>query len=386
MYPFVMRAAYFLLFLILFFYAIITAKDFLAPIAFGLLLASLIFPICRLFCRIGIPKGLSIFISIIIMGVFFTGVSIFFVNEISNLAGDFPTLKEKALENVNEVSVWIEDKFGVAISKQKDWLNTQISDLFSSSSEMMNNFVDAAAGTIFKVLIIPVFMFYLLFYRERFQFFVMRVVPDHEKQRADKILSEISFVSQRYLGGAFVVVLILSFINSVGLSIIGLRYAILFGVISAFFNFIPYFGTWIGAVFPFTFALLTGDSPNMALYVLLLFAAVQFTENNVLTPNITGGYVRLNPFITILALIAGGMVWGVAGMLLVIPFIASIKIIFENFEQTSALAFVLARPESEPYSRRVRKIKAFLFGKSKAELKEEKRKKLDRTVDDNDKE
>jgi predicted PurR-regulated permease PerM len=134
----------------------------------------------------------------------------------------------------------------------------------------------------------------------------------------------------------------------------------LFGVISAFFNFIPYFGTWIGAFFPFMFALLTGDSPNLALWVLAFFALIQFIENNILTPNITGGYVRLNPFITILGLIAGGMVWGVAGMLLVIPFLASLKIVFENFDSTKALAFILARPENEPYQKRVDIIKRFL--------------------------
>jgi predicted PurR-regulated permease PerM len=167
------------------------------------------------------------------------------------------------------------------------------------------------------------------------------------------------------MGGATVVVLILSVLNSLGLYIIGLKFAILFGVISALFNYIPYFGTWIGAFFPFMFALLTGDSPRLAIGVFLLFLIIQFTENNILTPNITGGYVRLNPFVTILALIAGAMVWGVAGMLLIIPFIASLKIIFDHFESTKPLAFILARPENDAYWRRVKKIKSLLKGKEK---------------------
>ena len=144
-----------------------------------------------------------------------------------------------------------------------------------------------------------------------------------------------------------------------------MKYAILFGVVSAFFNFIPYFGTWIGAFFPFMFALLTGDSPNLALWVLAFFALIQFTENNILTPNITGGYVRLNPFITILALIAGSMVWGVAGMLLAIPIIASLKIIFENFESTKPIAFLLERPESSALQERNDTIKKFFCFKNK---------------------
>jgi len=359
-----MRASYFLLFLILSVFIIIIAKNFLVPIAFGMLIASLLYPICRIGCKIGLPRGLAIFITIILMMVFFAGISTFFVGEISTLMADFPALKVKAIHNVSEVSIFIEETFGIQTSSQKDWLKDQVNDLFTSGNQVMNGVLNATAGTFFKIFIMPVFVFYLLFYRERFHFFVMRIVPQDEKKRANKILDEVSFVSQRYLGGAFIVVLILSVLNSLGLFIVGVKYAILFGVISAIFNFIPYFGTWIGAFFPFTFALLTGDSPNLALGVLILFAIIQFTENNILTPNITGGYVRLNPFITILALIAGGMVWGVAGMLLVIPFIASLKIVFENFESTKALAFLLGRPENDAYMRRVTKIKAIMRGKN----------------------
>jgi predicted PurR-regulated permease PerM len=366
-YPFVIRATYFMLFIILSTFTVIIAKNFLVPVAFGMLIASLLYPVCRTLCKLGLHRGLSIFITIILMMVFFAGISTFFVGEISTLAADFPALKVKAIHNVNEVSVFIENTFGIETVSQKNWLKDQVNNLFTSSNQVMSGVLNATAGTFFKIFIMPVFVFYLLFYRERFHFFIMRIVPHEEKKRTNKILDEISFVSQRYLGGAFIVVLILSVLNSLGLYIVGVKYAILFGVIAAIFNFIPYFGTWIGAFFPFTFALLTGDSPNLALGVLILFAIIQFTENNILTPNITGGYVRLNPFITILALIAGGMVWGVAGMLLVIPFIASLKIVFENFESTKALAFLLARPENDSYMRRVRKIKSIMRGKNREE-------------------
>jgi cupin superfamily acireductone dioxygenase involved in methionine salvage len=75
--------------------------------------------------------------------------------------------------------------------------------------------------------------------------------------------------------------------------------------------------------------------------------------------------VRLNPFITILALIAGSMVWGVAGMLLAIPIIASLKIIFENFESTKPIAFLLERPESSALQKRIDTIKKFFGFKNK---------------------
>jgi len=361
-----MRATYFLLFVILFVYSLILAKAFLVPLSFGLLFSSLIYPVCRFLCKLGLHKRLSIFISIILMGFFFAGVSILVVSEISALAANFPELKAKAIKNINEVALYIQEVYGIETASQKFWLKEQIEVWFSAGSKMMNDALNATAGTIFKLFIIPVFVYYLLFYNDRFHFFILRAVPDKDKYRTNKILTEISFVSQRYFGGAFVVVLILALLNSVGLYIIGVKYAILFGVISALCNFIPYFGTWIGSFFPITFALLFGDSPDLAVWVFVFFAVVHFIESNVLTPNITGGYVRLNPFFTILGLLAGGMVWGVSGMLLVIPFMASLKIIFENFDSTQILAFLIGRPESELYNNPLRKIKA-IFAKKKTE-------------------
>jgi predicted PurR-regulated permease PerM len=358
-FPFVARATYFLVFVMLLFVVLIVARNFLIPVAFGLLLSSLLYPFCRFLCRLGLPKGLSIFISILVMMIFFGGLSVIFVNEIARLSDDFPDIKTKALENINDVSQYIEDSFGVGVEWQKNWLKERVNNLFASGSDFLNKLLNATAGTLFKVLLMPVFTFYILFYQERFKQFILKKVKKDKQAVAGKILTEMSFVSQRYFGGAFVVVVILTFVNTAGLYIIGLKYPILFGVISAFLNFIPYFGTWIGAFFPFMFAVFTGDTPSLAISVLILFGIVQFVENNILTPNITGGYVRLNPFITILGLIAGGMVWGVAGMLLVIPFMASLKIIFENIDSTRDLAFLIARPDDEPKSKFRRKIRDF---------------------------
>jgi predicted PurR-regulated permease PerM len=200
-------------------------------------------------------------------------------------------------------------------------------------------------------------MFYMLNFREQFRRFVIKVSPKKKKDDTETIMKDISIVIQRYISGVFTVVLILCFLNSLGLYIIGLKYAIIFGVISALFNLIPYFGTWIGAFFPFVFALLTGDTPGLAFSVFLLFLIIQFTENNILTPNITGGYVRLNPLITILSIIVGGMVWGVAGMLIVIPFMATLKILFEQVDELKPYAYLIGNERSKKFRIMIRRFR-----------------------------
>jgi predicted PurR-regulated permease PerM len=181
----------------------------------------------------------------------------------------------------------------------------------------------------------------MLYYREKFYKFIIMAVPARREEDARVVLRKISFVTPRYIGGVFTVVLILTILNSFGLWIVGVKYAILFGIISALFNFIPYFGTWIGASIPFMFALLTGDTPGLAFGVILLFIIIQFLENNVLTPNITGNYVNLNPLFTIIIIIIGGMVWGIIGMFVVVPVAAMLKIILEHSRTMKPYAYLI---------------------------------------------
>ncbi|MGW8316778.1 MAG: AI-2E family transporter, partial [Bacteroidales bacterium] len=130
------------------------------------------------------------------------------------------------------------------------------------------------------------------------------------------------------------------------------------GFTSAFFNFIPYFGTLMGGAIPLLFVLLTTSDPlHNALYVIILYAIVQVTENNILTPNIVGGNVKINPFFIILGLMAGGMIWGIPGMLVIVPFLAILRIICYHIEKMRPYAFLLGPRGTQKHSITMNKIK-----------------------------
>jgi predicted PurR-regulated permease PerM len=156
-----------------------------------------------------------------------------------------------------------------------------------------------------------------------------------------KVLREIATVVTRYMLGVTSVVFILCFFNSIGLLIIGIKYPLLLGVVSALFSFIPYFGNFIGGTIPFIFALLTEDSQVYALRILVFVYIIHFFENNILSPNIVGNNIRLNPFVIILGLIAGAMIWGIPGMLVTIPFLAILNIIMKRIPSTQPYAYLM---------------------------------------------
>src|SRR5690606_17310314 len=108
-------------------------------------------------------------------------------------------------------------------------------------------------------------------------------------------------------------------INSLGLYIIGIEHAMLFGFFAAFLNIIPYIGTTIGGSLPVLYALLNYDELWRPIAVLIFYQLVQTVEGNFITPKIVGSKVSINPFIAIVVLIIGGFYWGIAGMVLSIP-------------------------------------------------------------------
>ncbi|MGB5978815.1 MAG: AI-2E family transporter, partial [Cyclobacteriaceae bacterium] len=187
--------------------------------------------------------------------------------------------------------------------------------------------------------------------------FTIQIMPKQYHERTKSVILAVSYAMRHYLGGVFVVVLILCLLNSIGLAIIGLKYAILFGILSAVMNFIPFFGTLIGGAIALLAALVLHGDPGVALGVVIFFVIIQFVENNILTPNITGGYVQVNPMFVILGIVLGGLVWGVPGMFLVVPFLAVLKIIFDHTERLKPLGTLMGMTGTEKHSLTLDKVK-----------------------------
>ena len=339
--PSAQKFSFFLLSIILVFYVLITAKLFLYPLALAVLFAYLLYPLTNFLEKKKFPRILAILISIILLLTVITFIGLFVYRKLGVFVGDFPAFRVKAISRIDEMEKTISSLFGISDLKLTDFLRSRVSGMFETGSTVFNKAFTATTGTLFRLGILPVFIFMFLYYRTKFAWFIMKIVPREKQLLTLNVLREASKVASRYMGGIFTVVFVLCIINSLGLYLVGIRYAITLGVIAAIFNFIPYFGTIIGYSIPFVFALLTGDSAQPAFKVLLVFLVVQFTENNILTPNIVGNYVKINPFMIILGVIAGGMVWGLPGMFVVIPFLAILRIISEHVPALHPYVYLL---------------------------------------------
>jgi len=126
------------------------------------------------------------------------------------------------------------------------------------------------------------------------------------------------------------VILILGVLNSLGLWLIGIRYAAFWGFLAACLAIIPYIGTTLGGFLPFIYALATTGTLWQPAAVVLLYSSVQTLEGNFITPNVVGNSVSINPLAAIIFLFIGGMIWGISGLILALPFVAVLKVVMEH--------------------------------------------------------
>lgn len=344
-YPLVVRVLIRLSVIFLIITALIITKTLLVPLFFAVLLAYLLYPAAHKLEKKGVPRIATNFLLIIGTTAFVFGAVYGLAVLISTFVGDLPEIQEQFKQNINSFQRTIGSWIGVQESQQDSMVNSALGD----TGQYFKTLFTATANSVLAIGLIPVYTFLLLFYRNKFQNFLHFLVPSNQSHIAENIIDQASEVVPKYMKGLFIVCFILIILNSLGFYLIGVKYALLFGTIAAIFNLIPYLGTVIGYGIAFIFVLGT-QSTGVALAVLVQFFIVQFTENNILTPNITGSYVQINPLVTIFSLIAGGMIWGLPGMFMVIPYLAMMKIVCENIDTLKPIGYLLGTRGTERYT------------------------------------
>ncbi|HEX8269883.1 MAG TPA: AI-2E family transporter [Flavobacterium sp.] len=352
--PSYIKAVYISLLIIIIIFFMIMAKKILVPLLISGYIAMLMTPFCNRMELGKIPRSLSAFIALVLFLVLIS--SVFFLIFIQ-FRGFMSDLEANAATDLNDfvirINTWIHDLCGLDAGLGNGLDVEKVVSLIQPGEEGSAKLLFVTIETFSIVLLLPVFIFFLLIYRDHLAMFVTKVF---EKQR-NKILLEhivgIRLIVHAYIVGAGKVMLILGVVNTIVLFTLGIEHAIFFGMVAGLLNIIPYLGPMIGAIMPFLFALLTKDSLFYPIAVVVAFTVIQFLEGTYLTPKITGANVKLNAFMTFLGLLIGGAIWGIVGMILIIPTIAIVKRLFELSPDTEPYAYLFGEEDSRWFVRRI---------------------------------
>jgi predicted PurR-regulated permease PerM len=329
---------------------LILGKFFLIPLAVAFFFGYLLYPVTWQIEKRGVHRGISIFIVILLAVAVLASIGLFVGIKVSNATIDFTALKEQVTTKLASFQGTLEDKLGMRSHAMDQAISRASENIFSSWESKVGAYFSKTTTTLFQIFILPVFTFFVMFYRTKTAYFIFRLVGRKNKPTALRILRQVSDVTVKYLGGILIVVLILAVLNTTGLLIIGVPNAIIFGVMAAFLNLIPYIGTFIGGLIPILYVLFSIDDPfSMVVKIAILFAIVQFIENNLLTPNIVGNNIKINPLAIIIGLLLANLIWGIAGMLIVVPVMAILKIVMRNIPELQPFAYLLSDRGTEKH-------------------------------------
>jgi predicted PurR-regulated permease PerM len=137
------------------------------------------------------------------------------------------------------------------------------------------------------------------------------------------------------------VYLIVGILNSLGLWMLGIPHAALFGFVASVLTFVPYVGILVASLLPISVAWLTYSSVWYPVGVVAVFGVVQYLEANVIFPLAVSSQLKVNTLMTIIAIVLGGLLWGVMGMILFVPFLAILKLVADRSPRMRTLAMLL---------------------------------------------
>lgn len=328
-------------------YLIVLSKTFFNPLLAALIVALVLKPLVKSLENLKISRLWSTLITIILFLILFFSIIAFFSTQIRGIDFDF-SLWAKKLDGIPlKIQNWLQEIMGVNAEQQSTLLKESFTSLLKNGLGLMNQTLSITTAVLTAFVLFIISLFFFLYYRHLLVSFLFRITKPRYHHRLKRIISKIQIVIKRYTFGLFTIIMLIATLNTLGLFILGIEHALLFGLMAAFLTLIPYIGILIGSLLPMIFALMTKNSFWYPLGVLAVFIFVQFLEGNFLTPNIIGKQVRINPFAAILALIIGGSLLGIIGIMFALPVLAALKVICDEIPCLKAWGYLLDNPMQE---------------------------------------
>jgi predicted PurR-regulated permease PerM len=383
------------------FMGLIHGKNFLIPITTAIILSMLMNPVASWFMRKGIGRVWAVLLSDIMIVVFISFMVFLLVKQVSNVVERWPEVEKNVQPHIRKAQKFYEDNVTNQINsfqnggsqgsdgsgeesspgsqgqpdqqdqnqsgqqdqdqqqnqgQQQDQggnqqdqggnqQNQQQDQGQSFDTEAIRGFLIGFISNVFSfltdMLLILVYIFFFMFYQKKFENAIIGMVSENEKEHTRQIIRDSSGIAQKYLFGRFILITILAVLYMIAFSIIGLEHAILVSLLSALFSLLPFIGNIIAIFLALGMSFIGDGGTTQIIAIIISFTIIQFIESYLLEPYVVGKKVDLNPVVIIVGIVLGGLIWGVMGMILVIPVLGIIKVIFDSIESLRPLGYVL---------------------------------------------
>jgi predicted PurR-regulated permease PerM len=272
---------------------------------------------------------------------------------VSDLVSDWPQFQDQLHKTQNDLMKLVGSSFHITRHKQLTFVANTTNKVVASGGSVVGATLLSLSGMLLFLVFTFIYTFFFLLYRKLIMRLLESVFEEENKKVVHDIIEKVQFMIRKYITGLLIELLIVAIVVSGAFMILGVKYAILLGLITGLFNIIPYIGIFTALILSAAATFATSPEQITVIYVIITLVITHLIDSNILLPIIVGSKVRINALITVLGVIIGEMVWGIPGMFLSIPVIAVLKIIFDRVESLKAWGIILG--DEEPKQNRLAK-------------------------------
>jgi predicted PurR-regulated permease PerM len=317
------------------------------PVAFGAGIVFLLEPVVRAFERMRAPRPVAAVLAL--MALIALLLAIFFLvlptirEQAADLGQRLPDLYLAGINWVRDVGANLGLDVDELLSQEaiEQWLNDPanqetVQNLLLGFGAGAGQVIIGVAEAVAVLGLAPVLALYILIDLERFKANALEVTPPKHREEFAFVSGQVGTALGSFVRGQLLVAFIVGFASSLGMWLIDLPFWLLIGIIAGFLNLIPFLGPVVGGALAALVALLHGDL-TQAIWAVLIFTAIQQVDNHVITPLVQRARVNLSPLVIVLALVIGGTVAGLLGVLVAVPMTAAIRIVVGHLWRTRVL-------------------------------------------------
>ncbi len=330
--PFYKKLAYILICIIAIGYLVILGKELLSPLIFSILFSIVLLPVANaLERRLRLPRSMAalasllLFITSIALIVYFVG------SQLTNLASDWPKFQEQLRASIDSLQNWIALKYNINANKQLTYWHNATTNMINSGTAFLGTTVLSVSSILLFLIFTLIDIFFLLLYRRLILKFLVSVFKEEHSKVVNSIVEQVQLIIRKYVLGLLLEMTIVSTVCCIAFWALGIKYAVLLGLLTGLLNLIPYIGIFTALVLSLLITFATSVATKILL-VLIVIVSMHLIDSNILLPLIVGSKVKINAMITVSGVVIGEMIWGIPGMFLSIPVIAVLKIIFDRVE------------------------------------------------------
>jgi predicted PurR-regulated permease PerM len=314
----------------------------LVPIYFSILLSILLLPVTNLLQKCYLPRTLANLVAVVLALALIATIVYFISTQMVGFLKDIPAIRQHLAEHITSLQQWLEQKWHISTTEQKVYVDNIREGVKHSGGQYIGETFLTVSQTVVFIIIVAIYSFLILCYRHLIKRFLFAVFSSEHKERLQFVMQESKQIIQKYMTGLLIEMAIVAACNSTVLLIIGVKYAVFLGVFAAVLNIVPYIGLFTGLAF--TVLVTMGNSSNLhdIVWIVVSMEIIHFLDANFLMTKIVGSKVKINALMTIVGVVIGGSMIGLAGIFLALPTIAILNVIFSQIDALKPWSILLS--------------------------------------------